>query len=69
MIYSDLRNNNGMEIKGNIADVTAECILVMREIFLRNEKQYGTQIAKSLLTNMVVKAILPDTTKEEIADK
>ena len=37
MISSDLRNHKGLVIEGNIRDVSAECVLIMREIYKKNE--------------------------------
>ena len=37
MIFSDLRNHKGLTIEGNIRDVSAECVLIMREIYKKNE--------------------------------
>lgn len=65
MIYSNFKNNQGLKISGSINEVSAQCVLIMKEIFLRNQQQYGYQIAKSILTNMLIKAIKPDMKKEE----
>ena len=65
MIYSNFKNNQGLKISGPINEVSAQCVLIMKEIFLRNQQQYGYQIAKSILTNMLIKAIKPDMNKEE----
>lgn len=66
MINCDLRNHKGMHIQGDVADVSAECVLVMREIYKRNKEQYGQTIAQGILTNMLVKAIVEDVKKEDI---
>lgn len=66
MINCDLRNHKGMHIQGAIADVSAECILVMREIYKRNKETYGQTIAQGILTNMLVKAIVEDAKREDV---
>ena len=57
MISSDFKNKKNLIIQGSIAEVSAECVLIMREIYKRNKEQYGQKIAASILTNMVLKAI------------
>lgn len=66
MIKTDLRNHEGLHISGDISDVSAECILIMREIYKRNKEAYGQTIAQGILTNMLVKAIVEDATKEDV---
>lgn len=66
MIKTDLRKHEGLHIAGDIADVSAECILIMREIYKRNKEAYGETIAQGILTNMLVKAIVEDATKQDV---
>ena len=66
MIKTDLRKHEGLHISGDISDVSAECILIMREIYKRNKEAYGQTIAQGILTNMLVKAIVEDATKEDV---
>lgn len=60
-------DGGGLIIEGSVAEVSAECILVMREIYKRNKKEYGDKIATGILTNMLIKAIDDSVTKEDIA--
>lgn len=66
MIFSDLRNHKGLTIEGNIRDVSAECVLIMREIYKKNEQTYNKEIATGILTNMLIKAIKEDTKREGV---
>ena len=68
MIYSNFKNKQGLRINGTIDEVSAQCILIMKEIFLRNKEQYGYNIAKSILINMLLKAIKPDLKKEDLEE-
>lgn len=65
MIYADFRNNNGLKMRGTIEDVSAECVLIMRQLYLKNSKQYGQEISKSILMNMLNKAIEKKQEKDE----
>lgn len=66
MIQTDLRNKKGLHISGDIADVSAEAILILREIYKKNEESYGETIAKGILVNMLTKAIFPEVTREDV---
>ena len=66
MISSDLRNHKGLVIEGNIRDVSAECVLIMREIYKKNKETYNKEIATGILTNMLVKAIDENTKREDV---
>lgn len=66
MISTDLRNKKGLHISGDIADVSAEAILILREIYKRNEEAYGETIAKGILVNMLTKAIFPEVAREDV---
>lgn len=65
MIISKMKDGQGMHIEGDIAEVSAECILIMRQIYKRNKEQMGEAIAQGILTNMLIKAVVEDLTKEE----
>jgi hypothetical protein len=55
-----------MEIKGGLAQVSAECIMIMRAIYRKNLELFPEpEIAVGILTNMVIKAMMPDKVKEE----
>lgn len=60
-------DNGGLIIEGSVAEVSAECILIMREIYKKNKGAYGDKIAVGLLTNMLIKAIDDNVTREDIA--
>ena len=66
MIFSDLKNHKGLVIEGNISDVSAECVLIMREIYKKNKQVYNKEIATGILTNMLVKAIDENAKKEDV---
>lgn len=54
-----------MEIKGKLAQVSAECIMIMRAIYRKNLELFAEpEIAVGILTNMVIKAMMPDEVKE-----
>lgn len=73
MINVDFIGKKGLHIQGDISAVSAECILIMREIYKRNKQVYGETIAQGLLTNMLVKAIVEDVeeapVKWEVSDE
>ena len=47
-----------MEVKGNIAEVSAECILVLRELYKKMLKEYPErEIANGILLNMIMKVV------------
>ena len=64
MIYSNFKKHKGLTIEGNISEVSAECVVIMRQIYKRNKEIYGDEIATGILTNMLVKAI-----KEDVKEK
>lgn len=66
MIQCDLRNRKGLHIQGDISDVSAECILIMREIYKKNKETFNETMAQGILTNMLVKAIVEDARREDI---
>lgn len=66
MIFSDYENHKGLKIEGNIKSVSAECILIMREIYKRNKETYNQEIAAGILTNMLIKAIYEDVKKDDV---
>jgi hypothetical protein len=41
MINTNFKEHGGMHIEGDIAEVSAECILVLREIYKKNKERYG----------------------------
>lgn len=66
MIKADFRNGDGLHIEGDISDVSAEAILILRELYKRNVETYGETVARGLLTNMVVKAVFEDAKREDV---
>lgn len=57
MISSKFEDHKGLVIQGSLSEVSAECILIMREIYKKNKEIYNKEIATGILTNMLVKAI------------
>ncbi len=41
-----------------MAEISAECVLIMKEIYKKNRELYGKEVATGILTNMLVKAIV-----------
>lgn len=66
MIISDLKNHKGLIIKGNMSQVSAECVLIMSEIYKKNKQTYNKEIATGILTNMLVKAIDENAKREDV---
>jgi len=60
-----MKNHKGLHIEGDMAEVSAECILIMRAIYQRNKEVMGETIAQGILTNMLVKSIVEDVKKED----
>ena len=54
------KNNAGecnIRLEGDLVEVTAECVMVMRQIYKKNLAYFPEpEIAKGILTNMVLKA-------------
>lgn len=47
-----------LEMKGNIAEVSAECILVMQELYKKMLQEYPEpEIANGILLNMITKVV------------
>ena len=47
-----------LEMKGNIAEVSAECILVMQELYKKMFQEYPEpEIANVILLNMITKVV------------
>ena len=67
MIFSDFKHHKGLTIEGDISEVSAECVLIMREIYKKNQNSYGTEVATGILTNMLVKAVYEDAKREDVA--
>ena len=65
MINCDFKGGKGLHLEGDLADVSAECILIMRCIYKKNVEEFGEDIAQGLLTRMLVKAIVENVTKED----
>lgn len=57
MIKSNWENYEGLVIEGSISKVSAECVMIIRQIYKRNKELYGQEIALGILTNMMLKAI------------
>ena len=57
MIRSNFKNHQNLIIEGNIREVSAECVLIMKEIYKKNLKLYNKEIAAGILTNMLIRAI------------
>ena len=50
-------NSKDLIIEGNIREVSAECIIIMREIYKKSKQIYGKEVAVGILTTMLIKAI------------
>ena len=57
MISSNFGEKKGLVLEGSLSEVSAECILIMREIYKKNKETFNKQIATGILTNMLIKAI------------
>lgn len=57
MISSNFGEKKGLVLEGSLSEVSAECILIMREIYKKNKEIFNKQIATGILTNMLIKAI------------
>ena len=50
--------NGNLKMTGNLAEVSAECVMALRAIYKKNlEIQAEPEIAKGIIVNMVVKAM------------
>ena len=51
-------NKGKIDLQGDMAEISAECVLIMKEIYKKNRELYGKEVATGILTNMLVKAIV-----------
>lgn len=60
MIYSDFRTKDQGELSivGDIAEVSAEAVLILRQVYKKLLENNNEQIAKSLLINLVSRAVV-----------
>ncbi len=50
--------NGNLKMTGNLAEVSAECVMALRAIYKKNlDIQAEPEIAKGIIVNMVVKAM------------
>lgn len=66
MIRSNWENYEGLVMEGSLSGVSAECVMILREIYKKNKELYGKEIALGILTNMLLKAIDENNTAEKI---
>ena len=58
-------DRNKLTIEGELAEVSADCVMVMRAIYRKNLELFPEpEIAAGIQTNMVVKAMMPDTNED-----
>ena len=58
-------DRNKLTIEGELAEVSAECVMAMRAIYRKNLELFPEpEIAAGILTNMAVKAMMPDTNED-----
>ena len=57
MIKADFKNHEGLTIEGNLRDVSAQCVIIMSQIYKKNKEYYNRQVAMGILTNMLIKAV------------
>ena len=66
MIKSSWNDKEGLIMEGPISQVSAECVMIMRQIYKRNKEKMGKEVALGILTNMLLKAIDEDDTAKKI---
>ena len=57
MIKVDMRGGQGLEMRGSLADVSAECVLVLEELYKKNLENFEEKVAVGIMTNLVLRAI------------
>lgn len=57
MIVSDFKHHKGLTIEGDISEVSAECTIIMGEIYKKNRETFNKEVAVGILTNMLIKAV------------
>ena len=65
MIKVDMRGGQGLEMRGSLADVSAECVLILEEIYKKNLENFEDKVAVGIMTNIVLRAI-SEVEKKEI---
>lgn len=58
--------NGKLNLSGSLSSVSAECVLVMGQLYNKLSEIYGPKIAMSLIINMAAKAITGQ--KQEIEE-
>lgn len=44
-------------MRGSLADVSAECVLVLEELYKKNLENFEEKVAVGIMTNLVLRAI------------
>lgn len=65
MIQSNFKENQDLIIKGTLSELSAECVLIMREIYKKNKEEFGQEVAQGILLNFAIKVITDDLQEEE----
>ena len=66
MINTNFKEHGGMHIEGDISQVSAECILILRQIYKRNKEYYGQTVARGILINMLIKAVFDEVKHDDV---
>lgn len=53
---------NGLIMKGRMAEVQAEAIIILSQLFKKNVELHGLELAEVIMTNLMTKAIVSDAT-------
>lgn len=44
-------------MRGSLADVSAECVLILEELYKKNLENFEEKVAVGIMTNLVLRAI------------
>lgn len=69
MIMCNCKDHEGLVLKGRLSEVEAETIIILSELYKKNKELYGETIAKGIITNMTMKAIIPEANWININEK
>lgn len=67
MIHSDVKEKGLFHMDGTLSEVSAECVLILKHLYLKIKEEFGQELAGSILINMILKAIDETLDKEAIA--
>lgn len=57
MINCDLKHNKELVLEGPFPTVSAECVLVLKELYKEHVKRFNQEMGVGFMTNLLIRAI------------